>query len=269
VTLEAVHGPAGAQGLVVQGRPTRCRETGTGRPLILVHGAGGSGELWSPQLEGLADVARLLAVDLPGHGGTPGPGLLSIPAYADWVVAFLDTAGLDRVVVGGHSMGGAVAQVLALTHPDRLAGLVLVATGARLRVIRRLLEALRETPPEGRSLIHAWSYGARTPPERVALADRVLAETAPLVTLGDYLACDRFDELGRIVRVRVPTLVVAGMEDRLTPPKFARALVDAIPGARLAEIPAVGHFPQLEEPDAVNQAIRGFLVSLGAPLPAV
>jgi pimeloyl-ACP methyl ester carboxylesterase len=215
----------------------------------------------------LVDAARVLVVDLPGHGGTAGPGLLGIQAYADWVVAFLDTVGIDRAVVVGHSMGGAIAQTLALGRPDRLDGVVLVATGARLRVAGRLFEAFREAPAEGRGLLQGLSYGSATPPERVSVAERVLAETAPLVTLGDFLACDRFDVLDCLGRIEVPALVLVGTEDRLTPPRFARALADGIAGARLVEIPGAGHFPQLEAPEAVTRAIRGFLLSLDSPDP--
>ena len=254
--------------LVVQGRPTRYRQAGSGRPVLLIHGAGGSGELWGPQLAGLGDVGRLLAVDLPGHGGTSGPGLLAVQTYADWIVAFLDSARIDRAVVVGHSMGGAIAQTLALDRPERLDGLALVATGGRLRVLRRLLDAFRETPGEGRTLLQGLSYGAATPPDRVAVAGRVLAETPPLVTLGDFLACDRFDVLDRLDRVDVPTLVVVGTEDRLTPPRFAGALAGRIPAARLVEIPGAGHFPQIEAPESVVRAIREFVVSLDEnPLP--
>jgi pimeloyl-ACP methyl ester carboxylesterase len=249
-------------GLVVQGRPAGCRQAGSGRPVVLLHGAGGSSELWGPQLASLADAARLLAVDLPGHGGSAGPGLLGIPAYADWVVAFLDVAGVDRAVVVGHSMGGAIAQTLALERPERVEAMVLVATGARLRVAHRLLDAFRETPPEGRSLLQGLSYGSGTPAARVAVAERVLAETPPLVTVGDFLACDRFDLVDRLPRIAVPTLILAGAEDHLTPPRLARTLADGIPGARLVEIPGAGHFPQLETPEAVSGAIRTFLSSL-------
>lgn len=248
--------------LTVAGRPAGYLEAGGGRPVVLVHGAGGRGAVWAPQLAALGDIARLLAPDLPGHGATAGPGHQAIGEYADWVLGFLDAAGLARPVVGGHSMGGAIAQTLALAHPDRVGGLVLVGTGARLRVLPRILEALREAPPEALGLLDSLSYGAATPPERVVEADRALRETPPWVTLGDYLACDRFDVMNRIGAIRAPTLVVVGREDRLTPPKYAAYLAAAIPGARLVEVDGAGHFAQLEQPAAVNAALRGYLLSL-------
>ena len=243
----------------IAGQPVAWLEAGAGPPLVLVHGAGGSAELWPRQLDALADVAQVLAPDLPGHGPLGGRGRPSIAAYAEWLDAFLAAVTEEPAVLVGHSMGGAVAQALALLRPERLAGLVLLATGARLRVVARLVELLRHDPREGQSLIQDLSFGAAAAPECAALVARVLREGPPLVTLGDFLACDRFDVRERLAAIRIPTLVVAGTADRLTPARYARFLAEAIPGARLVEIEAAGHFPQLEQPEPVNAAIRAFL----------
>lgn len=251
-----------SRSVVVAGRPAAYREAGQGRALVLVHGAAGSGDVWTPQVAGLADAARVLAVDLPGHGGTGGAGCQSVTAYAEWVLAFLDALDLDRAVLGGHSMGGAIAQSIALTRPDRLEGLVLVGTGARLRVLPRVIELFRQGSPEAAPLVASLSYSPGTPPGRVVQAEQALRDTPPLVTLGDFLACDRFDVMAGLGAVRLPTLVVVGRDDRLTPPKYAAFLARAIPGARLVEVDDAGHFPQLEQPAAVNAALRAFLAAL-------
>ena len=246
----------------VAGRPAAWLEAGSGPALVLIHGAGGSAELWQPQLAALSDVARVVAPDLPGHGPLRDRGAPSITAYAEWLDAFLAALDAGPVVLVGHSMGGAVAQAEAIARPERLAGLVLIATGARLRVLTRLVDLLRGNPNEGRRLIQDLSFAPGAPREHVEMVDRVLREGAPLVTLGDYLACDRFDVRERLATIRAPTLVVTGAEDRLTPPKGGRFLAETIPGARAVEIPAAGHFPQLEQPGAVNAAIHEFLASL-------
>jgi len=248
--------------VAVAGRPAAYLEAGHGVPVVLVHGAGGRAAVWAAQLVGLGDVARVIAPDLPGHGGIGGKGSARVSEYAEWLLCFLDAAGLARVVLGGHSMGGAIAQTVALEQPDRLLGLVLVGTGARLRVLPRILELLRQAPQDGRGLIASLSYSPRTPPEMVVEAERALAETPAPVTLGDYLACDRFDAMVRLPAVRAPTLVVVGRDDRLTPPKYSAFLASTIPGARLVEVDDAGHFPQLEQPTAVNAALRAFLASL-------
>jgi len=249
----------------VAGQPAAWLEAGSGPPLVLIHGAGGAAELWQPQLDGLADVARVVAPDLPGHGPLGGRGKPSVATYAEWLGGFFEALGEAPAVLVGHSMGGAVVQTLALARPAGLAGLILIGTGARLRVLARLVDLLREHPRDGQSLIHELSFGAAAPPECVEMVDRVLRDGAPLVTLGDYLACDRFDVRDRLALIRTPTLVVTGADDRLTPLRYGRLLAETIPGARLLEIPGAGHFPQLEQPGPVNAAIRGFLAELGRP----
>ena len=245
----------------VAGRPAAWIETGSGPTLVLVHGAGGRADLWQPQLDGLADVARMVALDLPGHGPLRGRGGVSVPAYAEWLAGFLATLDAGPVVLVGHSMGGAIAQALALARPDHLAGLILVGTGARLRVLPRIVELLREGSGEGLRVIRDLSFAEGAPPDIVEAVERTLREGTPLVTLGDYLACDQFDVRDRLSGIRTPTLVVTGAEDRLVPLKYGRFLADAISGARFVEIAAAGHFPHLEQPAAVNAAIREFLAA--------
>jgi len=169
-----------------------------------------------------------------------------------WLVGVGVLAAFQRGLVGGAGYA----------RRPRLLGLVLVGTGARLRVLPRILELLRQAPQDGRGLIASLSYSPRTPPEMVVEAERALAETPAPVTLGDYLACDRFDAMVRLPAVRAPTLVVVGRDDRLTPPKYSAFLASTIPGARLVEVDDAGHFPQLEQPTAVNAALRAFLASL-------
>jgi pimeloyl-ACP methyl ester carboxylesterase len=250
--------PAPRRSLLVQGLAANYVETGAGTPLVLIHGAGGSADVWAEQAP-LAAFARLLALDLPGHGPGGGSGRGSVAAYADWLEDFLDALGLDRAVVLGHSMGGAVAQWLALERPERFAGLILLSTAARLRVMPRILELLRDQPPAGRSLVASLAYSPATLPGTVTHADRLLAETPPPVVFADFVACDRFDVRERLPTLAVPTLVIVGRDDRLTPPKLAAALTAAIGGAHLAEVPDAGHYPQLEQPAAVNALVRSFL----------
>ncbi len=232
-------------------------------PLVLVHGAGASSGDWPAELRALPG-RRVLAVDLPGHGAAPGPGARAIEAYAAAVEALLDREGIGSAVVVGHSMGGAIALSLALDRPERVAGLVLVATGARLRVAPEALAA--SASPEGLALA-AWTMADRSfgPAVRADVREaraRRIAATAPGLLHGDLSACDAFDAMARLGEVRVPTLVVCGTEDRLTPPKYASFLAERIAGARLALVPGAGHLVMLEEPRAVADAVAGFLAAL-------
>jgi pimeloyl-ACP methyl ester carboxylesterase len=258
---------AGPGRVQVAGRLAACRTAGRGRAVVLVHGAAGAGGLWTAQVEALAGVARVAAPDLPGHGESEGPGERTVGAYADFLVRLLDALGMPRAVLVGHSMGGAIALAVALDHPGRVDGLALVASGARLRVLPRLLELLRARPAEGLDLVAELACAPETPRARVAAFDRALRATPTEVTLGDFLACDGFDATARLGEVAVPALVLVGREDRLTPPRWAAALAAGLAGARLVEVPAAGHCVHLEQPEAVGAQLVEFLASVPAAGP--
>lgn len=234
-----------------------------GLMICFVHGSGGSQGVWVRQMEGLADVARVVALDLPGHGESDGDGVGTIDQAADAVRQVLDELGVARAVVGGHSMGGAIALAFALANPDRLAGLVLVGTGARLRVLPKILETLERDYPEGvRLVVELAVAGDASPGLKDTLVRETLRNPRPAM-LGDLRACDAFDVMARLGEIRTPTLVVCGEGDRLTPTKYARYLRDRIPGARLVIVPGAGHYVQLEKPDETTAAIREFLLQGG------
>jgi pimeloyl-ACP methyl ester carboxylesterase len=233
------------------GRGTSC--------VCLVHGTGGTGGVWAPQLEGLAPVARVVAPDLPGHGRSGGESPPSIEASAAFVGRFLDALSVGRVVIGGHSMGGAVAQQFALTWPERVDGLILVGTGARLRVLPRLLELLARDYPEGVRLLMQMAVGAQAPAPLRASLHGLTAANPQHVVLGDLKACDVFDVMDRIGTVRVPALAICGEEDQLTPPRYSRFLGERIAGTRVVVVPGAGHYVQVEQPAATTGALRDFL----------
>src|SRR6266581_67750 len=154
----------------------------------------------------------------------------AVADYAAAVRGFLAALGRGAVVLGGHSMGGAIAQTVALTAPELLAGLVLVGTGARLRVFPKLFELMEKDYAEGVAFVteHAWSHSS---PEALRGGGRrTMSATRPAVTIGDFTACDGFDVMDRIGQVRLPTLVNVGEDDELTAPKYAEFLAQAIPG---------------------------------------
>ncbi len=193
--------------------------------LLFIHGAGGQNGLWMDMARRLENMA-VFAPDLPGHGQSDGQPSDSIPAYARWIVDFADAVGLDRFVPVGHSMGGGIALQLALDYPQRVAGLILVASGARLRVHPDLLATLRDTDP---------------------------------VMYTGMLACDRFDVMPRLGEIHVPTLVINGTADDRTPLKYATFLRDRIAGAELTVVEGAGHEVMVERPAEVATAIQDFI----------
>ena len=236
----------------VNGRPS------TGSALVLLHGAGGSHLNWPPELRRL-DRVTVYALDLPGHGRSAGRGQDAVGDYAVDVVAFLDAVGIERAVVVGHSMGGAIALTMALDSPERVTGLVLIATGARLRVAPAILERISTNFEAALDVITRYAWSPEAPSGLVALGRERLREAGSDVLLGDLTACDCFDVMGRLGEIDVPTLVVAGTADRLAPVKYAHYLAEHISGAQLAVIEGAGHMVMLEWPVEVVRIIQDFL----------
>jgi pimeloyl-ACP methyl ester carboxylesterase len=232
-----------------------------GLPVVFLHGAGGTHQHWLYQVRDLTR-SPSYALDLPGHGRSEGMGRDSIAAYGDWVVAFLDAAGIEKAVLVGHSMGGGIALDLALRVPSRLAGLGLVATGARLRVAPAILDGLQQDPEAAVRLISEWAFGPETPAEMARLGRRQMQAIPPDIIRGDFVACDTFDVMHQADQVAVPAVIVCGTQDYLTPPKYSVYLRDHLQSATLQLVEGAGHMVMVERPEAVVQALTAFLDSL-------
>jgi len=229
------------------------------RNLVLVHGAGGSHLDWPASLRRLSE-ANVYTLDLPGHNRSEGTGRSSVAAYRDFLLAFLDVLGLEKAVVVGHSMGGAISLDFALHYPDRLAGLILVGSGARLRVAPAILTGILSDFEATVDLILDYAFGPGATEQLKRLGRQRLLKTPPQVLHGDYAACDAFDVMERLGEVHCPTLVIGGTADRLTPPKYSVYLRDHIPGAELVLVDAAGHMVMLEKPEIVARAISKFIL---------
>jgi pimeloyl-ACP methyl ester carboxylesterase len=229
--------------------------------LVLVHGAGGSHLDWPSSLRRLKG-ANVYALDLPGHGRSEGAGRSSIAAYRDFLLAFLDGLDLERATVVGHSMGGAISLDLALHYLDRLVGLILMGSGARLRVLPAILTGILSDFETTVGLVCDYAYGPGASEQLKRLGRQRLSKTPPEVLHGDYAACDAFDVMERLGEIRCPTLVIGGTADMLTPPKYSVYLRDHIPGAELVLVNAAGHMVMLEKPEVVSRAVSKFIASL-------
>lgn len=251
------------------------RDIGGGTPLVLVHAFPLSSAMWLAQREGLAARFRVLTPDMRGFGGSPlGADEPSVDTMADDVAALLDTKGIDRAIIGGHSMGGYVALAFCRRHPDRALGVVLANTKAtvdtaearenRLRTAERidaeanvdvLLEELLPklvgpTTMRQRALVYGRVRGLvqSAPPAAAAWAQRAMAA--------------RPDSLGALDGFRPPTLVLHGAEDAIVGEDDARAMADALPNAELIVIPGAGHLTAVEQPELFNDAVTEFGAAL-------
>ena len=230
-----------------------------GTPVIFIHGAAGNHLVWGLQVHALGEVARTVALDLPGHGRSDPPGRNSVEAYGDIVLGLLDVLEFDRAVIVGHSMGGAIAQTLALSHPDRVAGLGLVGTGARLRVLPAILDGVLNDFDNIAGLVVEYAYASDLDPEFRKRAEDEFRACPAAVTHGDFSACNQFDVMARLAEIRAPTLVVCGREDRMTPVKYSVHLATQIPNAYLVLIDYAGHSVMIEQPDETNKALIDFV----------
>jgi pimeloyl-ACP methyl ester carboxylesterase len=232
-------------------------------PIVLIHGAGGNHLYWPSEIRRLPD-HRVFALDLPGHGKSGGHGLQTIQANALSILDWMEALGFHQVVFIGHSMGGAIALTLALQHQEHVRGLVLISSGARLRVAPIILENTTspQTLPSALSAITNLVFSKHADPRLVELAERRMAETRLSVLHGDFMSCNSFDVMENLAAIRTPTLVLCGQEDQLTPMRYSQYLADHIPGALLKIIPKAGHMVMLEQPLSVANALSDFLATI-------
>mgnify|MGYP001115744896 CR=1 FL=1 len=252
--------------------PTSLREAGSGeRVLVLVHGAEADGTMWDPYIRGLAVGRRVLAVDLPGHGGTGAPEDLDASAagIARWFKRFLRAEGLDRVDLLGHSMGGTVALHLALEAPDRVGRLVLVDPGGLCwpaspigegvdGFLGRLVEG--EVDEEGTRRFASEIYGWDPDGEEARESARFwMRPGVRRFFAGGGLVFTRPLPVWRLRKLSPETMLIWGERDRWFPLAMAREEMMYIPGYRLVVIEGGGHSPFVEAPDLFYMTVDSFL----------
>lgn len=247
-------------------------ERGSGPVLLFIHGFPFDRTMWIPQLAGLAKMRTCVAVDLRGHGmSTVEPGELSMDMFADDVARTLDVIGAEKADICGLSMGGYVAFALWRRHPDRIRSLVLVDTkaeadGDEAKAGREKTAEL--VAREGMKGLHAQLapklVGSSPSEEVLDKLERMFMDTPPETAAADALAMrDRVDSTADLATITVPVLWIHGEEDQLMPMDGARASAEKTPGGRFVSIPKGGHVCPMENPEAVNDAIREFLSAQG------
>lgn len=243
-------------------------DVGQGPVVVLLHAFPLARSMWRPQIDTLRDAYRLIVPDLPGFGDSPLPASSTIDGYADALADLLDDKDIHSpAIVGGLSMGGYVALAFARRHSHRLAGLVLADTRAEAddattRANRDKMIAQARSGPASAILESMLPklLAAHASPE-LAQTVRELGSAQKPATLAAALAAlrDRPDATPGLASIRVPTLVIVGQDDVVTPPELARKLASGIPGAKLATIDKAGHLASLEQPGPFNDVLMAFL----------
>jgi 3-oxoadipate enol-lactonase len=234
--------------------------------LVLIHAFPLSGAMWEHERRSLRDAAEpIIAPSLPGFGGTAVPrGDASMDDYADSVIAAMDTAKIERAAVAGISMGGYVAFAMWRRHRARMKGLFLADTRAepdndearerRLRLADMIrehgIEALLKTPPQ-------WLRVGS--PHWDPLLKMIRGQAPEGVAQGSIAMAHRPDSRPHLATIDIPTAVVVGEDDTITPLEMSQAMSEAIPGATLSIIPSAGHIANIEAPTAFDAALRAWL----------
>lgn len=228
--------------------------------LVMIHGAGGSSQIWQNQVHLLRDSINTLALDLPGHGKTGGQSKSNINEYAQWLGEILGALFQENIFLMGHSMGGAIVQETALSDPTLLKGIILVSTGPLLRVSPVFLEGFLNNYEETIDMVVGYAYASGADLSMIKQGATLMKEAGPEVLHDDFMACNMFDRRKDLEKINQPCLIVCGEEDNLTPPALSKTLHQSIHGSILRILPSAGHMVMVESFKTFNQCILDFIL---------
>lgn len=243
------------------------RDFDTSQPtVVLIHGAGHDRSVWALHSRWFAHHGfSVLAPDLPGHGRSTGPALKTIAEMADWTAALLDAAGASKAHLIGHSMGSLIALETAARHPAKVSALGLIGTAAVMTVGPDLLKAAEANDDDAIDMCSIWGLGFDAEIGGSLApglwmhggAQRMLQRCAAGVLFTDLSACNSYqDALEAGAKITVPTTLILGEKDMMTPLKAGKALASAIPHARTVVIKGAGHTMMVERPDELLAALK-------------
>jgi pimeloyl-ACP methyl ester carboxylesterase len=234
--------------------------------VVMIHGAGFDHSTWALHSRWFAHHGySVLAPDLPGHGRSGGKPLPTIADMADWVAALLDAAKAPKARLVGHSMGSLISLETAARHPARVSGLSLIGTAATMTVGPDLLKAAEANSSDAIDMVSIWGLGFSAELGGSLApglwmhsgAQRVLQNCRPGVLFNDLAACNAYQNaLAAAAGITVPTTVIVGERDMMTPAKAGKALAAAVPNARTVVLPGAGHMMMAERPDELLEALK-------------
>lgn len=258
----------------VDGLKIHYEQTGNGSALVLLHGIGSNSRSWRNQLTGLSDEFTVIAWDAPGYGrsddSTVAEEEFRMAHFADYLAGLLDGLGLEKAHILGLSMGGVVAQEFYRLYPGRVQTLILADTnrGGGTRPEAERIEQLNnrlksaQNPAELAKRRAPALLSPNASPAKIAEVESIMSEIHPAGYRMASYAMSKADHTELLPLIAVPTLIICGEQDGVTPPRESELLHQAIPGSRLVLIPNAGHVSNQEQPELFNQAVRKFLRSI-------
>ena len=229
--------------------------------VVFVHGSGGTSQIWREQIPFLSDNWNCAALDLPGHGRSSPPVCTSTTEASRLLQAFINQESfLPPLYLAGHSLGAAIVLEYALNYPGDTGGIIIIGGGAKLKVLPQILTSLSRN--EVHKDLIKMSFSSKSDPHLIDSQTELFRQNSPAVLYADFKACNQFDLSVNLAGITSPALVITGDEDMLTPPKYAAYLQNHLSDSRLMIVKSAGHFVMLEQPDAVNAAIKDFLKAL-------
>ncbi len=228
--------------------------------VVCIHGAGGNRESWIPLMRRLAgEGVNCLALELPGHGESDVAQISDIEEYSRIVLEFLKAKKLKSVYLAGHSMGGAIVLASVLLDSKIFRGVILIGSGAKLRVKDSILEGVKSDFEAAVDEIIGYAFSPTADPSLVREGARSLLKCQVDTLHGDFIACNQFDVLSELESITTPALILCGEDDLLTPPKYSQFMSAKIQNAKLSIIPQSGHMVMLEQAEIVGGLISKFM----------
>ncbi|MHA1757885.1 MAG: alpha/beta fold hydrolase [Promethearchaeota archaeon] len=230
------------------------------KAIIFIHGSASDSSCWNKQLSLVLDY-NLIALDLPSHGKSDKFATLSLELYREAIKSLMKSLSLEKIILCGHSLGGAIVISYYLEYPEDVEALILVGTGAKLRVHPLIFENLKNNFQEFLNSISVGAFYRKTDKEIIKRYIDDVAKLGPEVPYADFSICDAFDELDAIKQgiIKVPTLIICGEADKLTPTKYSKFFHENISNSYLNIIKNAGHMVMMEKPNEFNQIIEDFI----------
>lgn len=229
--------------------------------IVFIHGSGGSATTWFMQLKGLSNDFHVIALELNGHGKSPdSSNENTIESYLTDIDEIVTQ--YDKPVLAGHSMGGALSQLYALKHPEKISGIILIGTGAKLRVSPLIFDMLESNFEGYVDAAGSYMFCEETSAELIEASKIEIRKCKPSIINRDFAACDAFDVMEMISDISLPALILVGEKDIMTPVKYSKYLHEKLPNSTFHVIENAGHSVMLEQSVQFNAYVKEWMNAL-------